>query len=89
MVSEVGTITPKKQPGNPKKRLFRLIDDAGIINRMGINNEGAHACAERLKNKEITIGGNIGKNTETKNEDHLLIMLKTLMFYMIMLIILF
>ena len=68
---EVGTITPKAQPGNPKKRLFRLIDDAGIINRMGINNDGAHACAERLKKtkKEIIIGGNIGKNTETKNED--------------------
>jgi len=68
---EVGTITPKAQPGNPKKRLFRLIDDEGIINRMGINNDGAHACAERLKKtkKEIIIGGNIGKNTETKNED--------------------
>ena len=68
---EVGTITPKAQPGNPKKRLFRLIDDEGIINRMGINNNGAHACAERLKKtkKEIIIGGNIGKNTETKNED--------------------
>ena len=68
---EVGTITPKAQPGNPKKRLFRLIDDTGIINRMGINNDGAHACAERLKKtkKEIIIGGNIGKNTETKNED--------------------
>ena len=48
-----------------------MIDDAGIINRMGINNEGAHACAETLKKtkKEIIIGGNIGKNTETKNED--------------------
>ena len=68
---EIGTITPKAQPGNPKKRLFRLTDDSGIINRMGINNDGAHACAEILKKtkRDIIIGGNIGKNTETKNEN--------------------
>jgi len=46
---EIGTITPKPQPGNPKKRLFRLIDDQGIINRMGFNNEGVAAAVERLK----------------------------------------
>ncbi len=70
---EIGTITPKSQPGNPKKRLFRLIDDTAIINRMGINNDGALACAERLRNrnKEIIIGGNIGKNTTTKIENAL------------------
>ncbi|MDG2343842.1 MAG: quinone-dependent dihydroorotate dehydrogenase [Flavobacteriales bacterium] len=68
---EIGTITPKSQPGNPKKRLFRLIEDQAIINRMGINNDGNQLCIERLKkvNKNIVIGGNIGKNTTTKNED--------------------
>ena len=68
---EIGTITPKSQPGNPKKRLFRLIEDQAIINRMGINNDGNQFCIERLKkvNKNIVIGGNIGKNTTTKNED--------------------
>ncbi len=68
---EIGTITPKPQPGNPKKRLFRLIDDQAIINRMGINNEGAELCVERLKkvNQNIIIGGNIGKNTTTKSNE--------------------
>ena len=68
---EIGTITPKPQPGNPKKRLFRLIDDNGIINRLGINNDGVYTCADNLKksNSNIIIGGNIGKNTETKNEN--------------------
>ena len=68
---EIGTITPKPQPGNPKKRLFRLIEDQAIINRMGINNDGNQLCIERLKkvNKNIVIGGNIGKNTTTNNED--------------------
>ena len=68
---EIGTITPKPQPGNPKKRLFRLYDDHAIINRMGINNDGVDICVERLKqtNAEIIIGGNIGKNTTTKNEN--------------------
>ena len=46
---EIGTVTPKAQPGNPKKRLFRLKNDQGIINRMGFNNEGVHALVERLK----------------------------------------
>ena len=67
---EIGTITPKPQPGNPQKRLFRLIDDQGIINRMGFNNEGVVAAVERLKkNKGVLIGGNIGKNKITPNEE--------------------
>lgn len=67
---EIGTLTPKAQPGNPKKRLFRLIDDSGIINRMGFNNGGVEAAVQRLKsNKNIMIGGNIGKNKITPNED--------------------
>ena len=68
---EIGTITPKPQPGNPKKRLFRVYNDLAIINRIGINNDGSHICAERLKkNKsEIIIGGNIGKNSSTSNEN--------------------
>lgn len=69
---EIGTVTPKGQVGNPKKRLFRLTDDKGIINRMGFNNEGLQAAIEQLKkNKgQLIIGGNIGKNTDTKPEDY-------------------
>lgn len=67
---EIGTLTPKPQPGNDKKRLFRLIEDGGIINRMGFNNEGVDAAVERLKkNKNVLIGGNIGKNKVTPNEN--------------------
>ncbi|MDD3771374.1 MAG: quinone-dependent dihydroorotate dehydrogenase, partial [Weeksellaceae bacterium] len=67
---EIGTLTPKPQPGNPKKRLFRLIEDQGIINRMGFNNNGVKAAALRLrKNKNIRIGGNIGKNKLTPNDE--------------------
>lgn len=67
---EIGTITPKAQSGNPKKRLFRLIEDSGIINRMGFNNEGVEAVVLRLKkNKNVLIGGNIGKNKITSNEE--------------------
>lgn len=67
---EIGTLTPKPQPGNEKKRLFRLKEDEGIINRMGFNNEGVEAAVKRLKsNKEVLIGGNIGKNKTTPNED--------------------
>ncbi len=67
---EIGTLTPKPQPGNEKKRLFRLIEDSGIINRMGFNNEGVDAAVERLKgNKDVIIGGNIGKNKTTPNEN--------------------
>ncbi len=67
---EIGTLTPKGQDGNPKKRLFRLKDDSAIINRMGFNNGGVDAAVERLKkNKNVLIGGNIGKNKITSNED--------------------
>ncbi|MGB0357390.1 MAG: quinone-dependent dihydroorotate dehydrogenase [Flavobacteriaceae bacterium] len=67
---EIGTVTPKPQSGNPKPRLFRLKKDTGIINRMGFNNDGVVAAAERLrKNKNIIIGGNIGKNKTTPNEN--------------------
>ena len=66
---EIGTLTPKPQPGNPKKRLFRLPQDEGLINRMGFNNEGVAKAIPRLqKNKNIIIGGNIGKNKITPNE---------------------
>lgn len=66
---EIGTLTPKPQPGNPKKRLFRLPKDEALINRMGFNNEGVDAAISRLqKNKNIIIGGNIGKNKTTPNE---------------------
>src|SRR5690606_29758112 len=66
---EIGTLTPKAQPGNPKKRLFRLKEDGAIINRMGFNNGGVEAAVERLKkNKNVLIGGNIGKNKITPNE---------------------
>lgn len=69
---EIGTITPKAQPGNPKKRLFRLKADEGIINRMGFNNQGLEAAIVNLKkrNTKLIIGGNIGKNTATKPEDY-------------------
>lgn len=67
---EIGTLTPKAQDGNPKKRLFRLKEDSAIINRMGFNNGGVDAAVERLrKNKSVLIGGNIGKNKVTANED--------------------
>ena len=65
---EIGTVTPEPQKGNPKKRLFRLIDDKGIINRMGFNNDGMRKITTRLKkNKNVLIGGNIGKNKSTPN----------------------
>ena len=69
---EIGTVTPKAQEGNPKQRLFRLKEDKGIINRMGFNNEGLESAITQLKkNKgQIIIGGNIGKNTQTKPEDY-------------------
>lgn len=68
---EVGTVTPLAQPGNPKPRSFRLPKDKGLINRMGFNNDGAQKIAERLKKRKgkIVIGGNIGKNKVTPNED--------------------
>jgi len=67
---EIGTLTPKPQPGNDKKRLFRLLEDSAIINRMGFNNGGVDAAVEKLrKNKGVLIGGNIGKNKSTPNEE--------------------
>lgn len=67
---EIGTITPKPQPGNPKPRLFRLPKDKALINRMGFNNEGMEAATLRLRNRrsQVLIGGNIGKNKVTLNE---------------------
>ncbi len=68
---EIGTLTPKGQPGNEKPRLFRLPQDKALINRMGFNNEGVNAAAERLKNRKssVIVGGNIGKNKWTPNEN--------------------
>ncbi|MDA3943184.1 MAG: quinone-dependent dihydroorotate dehydrogenase [Bacteroidetes bacterium] len=68
---EIGTVTPKAQPGNPKKRLFRLRQDQGLINRMGFNNKGLEAAIRKLRNRSgrVIIGGNIGKNTLTPNAD--------------------
>ena len=67
---EIGTLTPKGQEGNPKKRLFRLREDSAIINRMGFNNGGVIEAVERLKkNNGVLIGGNIGKNKNTPNEE--------------------
>ncbi len=68
---EIGTVTPLPQPGNIKPRLFRLPKDKAIINRMGFNNDGVKAVATRLRasKKNIIVGGNIGKNKATFNED--------------------
>lgn len=87
---EIGTVTPLPQKGNPKPRLFRLIKDKALINRMGFNNDGVKVIAERLSNwqsaignrqnvasdspltthhSRLIIGGNIGKNKNTPNED--------------------
>ncbi|MBK5284929.1 MAG: quinone-dependent dihydroorotate dehydrogenase [Bacteroidia bacterium] len=68
---EIGTVTPLPQPGNPKPRLFRLKKDSALINRMGFNNDGAKAIAERLRRKksDIIVGVNIGKNKTTSNEN--------------------
>lgn len=67
---EVGTLTPKPQDGNPKPRLFRIVEDEAVINRMGFNNGGLDAAALRLAKKktDIIIGGNIGKNKVTPND---------------------
>jgi len=68
---EIGTVTPKGQTGNPKPRLFRLVSDNALINRMGFNNKGVDAAIKQLKRKrpDMVIGGNIGKNTDTPNDD--------------------
>ncbi|WP_028295625.1 quinone-dependent dihydroorotate dehydrogenase [Olivibacter sitiensis] len=69
---EIGTVTPRPQPGNDKPRMFRLVDDEAIINRMGFNNQGVEVAAQRLKQlkhrDKLIIGGNIGKNKSTPNE---------------------
>jgi len=64
---EIGTVTPKSQPGNEKPRIFRLPQDEAVINRMGFNNQGALNAAKNLKNSQLNIivGGNIGKNKNT------------------------
>jgi len=69
---EIGTVTPLAQPGNPKPRSFRIPEDGGLINRMGFNNRGAESASKNLKAKRPTgliLGGNLGKNTATPNED--------------------
>jgi len=68
---EIGTVTPKPQSGNPKPRLFRLPKDNALINRMGFNNRGVDAMARKLRRKKskVIIGGNIGKNKITSNEE--------------------
>jgi dihydroorotate dehydrogenase len=68
---EIGTLTPKGQEGNPKKRLFRLKNDHGIINRMGFNNDGVKIAVKHLKKMRsngVLVGGNIGKNKITPND---------------------
>lgn len=72
---EIGTVTPKPQAGNPQPRLFRLADQKALINRMGFNNDGVEAIGKRLKERKasteskLIIGGNIGKNKVTENQD--------------------
>ncbi len=67
---EIGTVTPLPQPGNPKKRIFRLVEDESIINRLGFNNKGLDEIINNLKKeRDVIIGANIGKNFFTKNKD--------------------
>lgn len=70
---EVGTVTPLAQDGNPKPRMFRLTQDRGLINRMGFNNAGVESMKKRLQNRNssLIIGGNIGKNKATPNDQAL------------------
>lgn len=67
---EVGTLTPRPQPGNPKPRLFRLPEHEALINRMGFNNVGIHSAVKRLEKRrtQAVVGVNIGKNFDTPNE---------------------
>ena len=67
---EIGTVTPRSQAGNPQPRLFRLVEDDGILNHMGFNNEGLYPAAGRLVRRPegLVVGGNIGKNKITPNE---------------------
>ena len=68
---EIGTITPNGQPGNPKPRIFRLPQDKAVINRMGFNNRGVDTAVEKLRKRksDVIVGGNIGKNKITPNEE--------------------
>lgn len=68
---EIGTVTPKGQPGNPKPRSFRLPEDKALINRMGFNNHGVENAVRNLRHRKpgLIVGGNIGKNTVTTNEN--------------------
>ena len=67
---EIGTVTPLPQPGNPKKRIFRLVEDRSLINRLGFNNKGLDKITNNLRKKrDIIIGANIGKNFFTENKD--------------------
>ncbi len=68
---EIGTLTPRPQLGNARPRLFRLPQDESLINRMGFNNEGVEAAVQRLRKSrhQTIIGGNIGKNKDTPNEE--------------------
>lgn len=69
---EIGTVTPVAQPGNPKPRMFRLIDDRGLINRMGFNNDGVEAAREALEQRRTRtalVGVNIGKNKTTPDDE--------------------
>jgi dihydroorotate dehydrogenase len=75
---EIGTVTPRPQPGNPRPRLFRLKADQALINRMGFNNKGVGPAAGRLRQfaqnrgtRRVIVGGNIGKNKDTPNENAL------------------
>ena len=70
---EIGTVTPKPQPGNPLPRLFRLPEESLILNRMGFNSEGAATVAQRLKDRPsgLIVGGNLGKNKVTPEEQAL------------------
>ncbi|MDR1170112.1 MAG: quinone-dependent dihydroorotate dehydrogenase [Prevotellaceae bacterium] len=77
---EIGTVTPKSQPGNPKPRSFRLKKDNALINRMGFNNDGLAIIIKRLRkksNRTVIVGGNIGKNTMVPNTDAVSDYLKT------------
>lgn len=68
---EIGSLTPEPQPGNPKPRLFRVVKDKAIINRMGINNKGVRNAVEHLKKDrpKVIVAGNISKNTSSINDD--------------------
>ncbi len=71
---EIGTVTPRPQPGNPKPRMFRLSEAQALINRMGFNNDGVDACVSRVRSSRFwqqggILGMNIGKNASTPIED--------------------